>query len=81
MGHPNGAPAGTGQDAAEKRRRAPSRLAAMARGALVLGLLIATVPATLVVSADGRVVRKLEMGALSAEALKGIIESPQPAPR
>jgi len=199
MGHPNGAPAGTGQDAAEKRRRAPSRLAAMARGALVLGLLIATVPAprpahsaeapgpaegqpapdfalddlqgrkvrlsdlrgevvlvhfwatwcahcagemkilqqvvensdrkpprilavnlgepasrvrefarekglsypilldrrgkvaeaygvvglpaTLVVSADGRVVRKLEMGALSAEALKGFIETPQPAPR
>jgi peroxiredoxin len=42
----------------------------------VLGL-----PATLVVSADGRVVRRLEMGALSAETLKTIVESPEPEPR
>lgn len=51
------------------------------RGKVAEAYGVVGLPATLVVSADGRLVRKLEMGALSAETLKTIVESPEPAPR
>jgi peroxiredoxin len=65
--------------ARERRLRYPILLDRRGKVAEAYG--VVGLPATLVVSADGRVVRKLEMGALSAETLKGIIESPEPAPR
>jgi peroxiredoxin len=51
------------------------------RGKVAEAYGVVGLPATLVVSADGRVVRRLEMGALSAETLKTIVESPEPEPR